>query len=62
MADNKQLKVTLIKSVIASKPACRATVAAMGLKKLNSTVIMPDNDAVRGMIFKVKHLVSVDEI
>jgi large subunit ribosomal protein L30 len=62
MADNKQLKITLIKSTIASKPANRATVAALGLKKLNSTVIMPDNEAVRGMIFKVKHLITVDEI
>jgi large subunit ribosomal protein L30 len=58
----KQLKITLVKSVIASKPVHRATVAAMGLKKLNSSVVMPDNAAVRGMVFKVKHLVSVDEI
>lgn len=60
--DEKQLKVTLIRSTISSKPAHRATVEAMGLKKLNSFVVLPDNDAVRGMIFKVKHLVSVDEI
>ncbi len=57
-----QLKVTLIKSTISQKPALRKTVEAMGLKKLNSTVTLPDNEAVRGMIFKVKHLVSVDEI
>lgn len=62
MAEQKQLKITLVKSTIGGKPAIRATVAAMGLKKLNSTVVMPDNDAVRGMIFKVKHLVVVDEI
>ena len=61
MAD-KQLKVTLVKSTISSKPAHRATVEAMGLKKLNSSVVLPDNEAVRGMIFKVKHLVAVDEI
>jgi large subunit ribosomal protein L30 len=58
----KQLKVTLIKSTISQKPALRKTVEAMGLKKLNSTVTLPDNDAVRGMVFKVKHLVTVDEI
>jgi large subunit ribosomal protein L30 len=62
MADNKQLKITLIKSTIASKPAHRATVAALGLRKLNSTAILPDNEAVRGMIFKVRHLITVDEI
>ncbi len=58
----KQLKVILVKSTISSKPSIRATVEAMGLKKLNSFVVLPDNDAVRGMIYKVKHLVSVDEI
>lgn len=58
----KQLKITLVKSTIAAKPALRKTVEAMGLKKLNSFVVMPDNEAVRGMVFKVKHLVTVDEI
>lgn len=58
----KQLKVILVRSTISSKPSIRATVEAMGLKKLNSFVVLPDNDAVRGMIYKVKHLVSVDEI
>lgn len=62
MSEQKQLKVTLIKSTIASKPAHRATVQALGLGKLNSFAILPDNDAVRGMIFKIKHLVTVDEI
>lgn len=61
MAD-KQLKVTLVKSTISAKPALKATVEAMGLRKLHSSVVLPDNDAVRGMVFKVRHLVSVDEI
>jgi large subunit ribosomal protein L30 len=58
----KQLKVTLVKSTISQKPALRKTVEAMGLKKLNSTVVLPDNAAVRGMTDKVRHLVTVDEI
>ncbi len=62
MADQKQLKITLVKSTIACKPALRATVQALGLRKTNSSVIVPDNDAVRGMVFKVKHLVTVDEL
>ena len=62
MSEQKQLKITLVKSTIASKPAQRATVQAMGLKKLNSFVTLPDNEAVRGMIFRVRHLVCVDEI
>ena len=56
------LKVTLVKSPIGAVPKHRATLLAMGLKKLNKTVEMPDNAAVRGMIHQVKHLVKVEEI
>ena len=62
MAKAKQVKVTLIRSVIGQKPDQVATVRSLGLKKINSSNILPDNDAVRGMIFKVKHLVSVEYI
>jgi large subunit ribosomal protein L30 len=57
-----KLKITLIKSTIGSIPKHRATVEALGLKKLHKTVELPDNDAVRGMIWHVKHLVKVEEI
>ncbi|MBE5955314.1 MAG: 50S ribosomal protein L30 [Lachnospiraceae bacterium] len=60
MAD--KLKVTLVKSPIGAVPKHKATVEALGLKKLNKTVELPDNDAVRGMIWHVKHLVKVEEI
>ncbi|MBE5947929.1 MAG: 50S ribosomal protein L30 [Lachnospiraceae bacterium] len=60
MAD--KLKITLVKSTIGAIPKHRATVEALGLKKLNKTVEMPDNAAVRGMIHQVKHLVKVEEI
>ena len=43
-------------------PKHKATVEALGLKKLNKTVEMPDNSAVRGMIQCVRHLVKVEEI
>ncbi|SFR64157.1 50S ribosomal protein L30 [Anaeromicropila populeti] len=56
------LKVTLVKSTIGAIPKHKATVAALGLKKLNKTVELPDNDAVRGMLWHVKHLVKVEEI
>ena len=56
------LKVTLIKSPIASLPKHRATVAAMGLRKIGQTVTQPDNAAVRGQIFAVKHMVKVEEV
>ncbi len=60
MAD--KLKITLVKSPIGAIPKHRATVEALGLRKLNKTVEMPDNPAVRGMIAHVKHLVKVEEI
>ncbi len=57
-----KLKVTLVKSTIGAIPKQVKTVEALGLTKLNKTVELPDNDAVRGMIFKVNHLVKVEEI
>ena len=62
MAENKMLKITLVKSPIGAIPKQRATVEALGIKKLNKTVVMPDNDAIRGMIWHVRHLVKVEEI
>ena len=58
----EKLKVTLTKSTIGAIPKHTLTVAALGLKKLNSTVELPDNASTRGMIFQVKHLVKVEEI
>ncbi len=58
----EKLKVTLKKSTIGAIPKHRATVAALGLKKLNSTVELPDNASTRGMVAQVKHLVKVEEI
>ena len=60
MAD--KLKITLVKSPIGAIPKQRATVEALGLRKVNKTVEMPDNEAVRGMIWHVRHLVKVEEI
>ena len=57
----EKLKITLVKSPIGAIPKQRATVEALGLKKLNKTVEMPDNSAVRGMIQSVRHLVKVEE-
>ena len=56
------LKITLVKSTIGSLKDQKATVKALGLKKTQSSVVHEDNPAVRGMIFKVKHLVKVEEI
>ena len=48
--------------LIGAIPKQKATVEALGLKKVNKTVELPDNEAVRGMIWHVKHLVKVEEI
>ena len=56
------LKITLVKSTIGALKDQQATVKALGLKKTNSTVVKPDNAAIRGMTFKVKHLVKVEEV
>ncbi len=59
MADT--LKVTLVKSPIGAVPKHRRTVEALGLRKLNKTVELPDNDATRGMIKQVEYLVKVEK-
>ena len=55
------LKVTLVKSTIGAVPKHRKTVEALGLKNLHKTVELPDNEATRGMIKQVQHLVKVEE-
>ena len=60
MAD--KLRITLVKSTIGAMPKHKKTVEALGLRKLNKTVELPDNAATRGMIHQVKHLVKVEEI
>lgn len=60
MAD--KLKITLVKSTICAIPKHKKTVEALGLRKVNKTVEMPDNAAVRGMVDQVRHLVKVEEI
>lgn len=62
MAKAKQVKVTLSRSVIGQKPDQVATVRSLGLKKINSSNILPDNDAVRGMAKAVAHLVTIEEV
>jgi len=59
MAD---LKITLVKSTIGAVPKHKKTVEALGLKKLNKTVVLPDNAATRGMVKQVSRLVKVEEV
>ena len=59
--ETKKLKITLVRSTIGQVPKNRATIAAMGLRKINQTVELPDNEATRGQIQKVRHMVKVEE-
>ena len=56
------LKVTLIKSVAHRLTKQRKIVKALGLGKVNSTVVLPDNAATRGALLKIAHLISVEEV
>jgi large subunit ribosomal protein L30 len=63
MAETKKtLRVTQVKSTISCPADQGKTIRALGLGKINRSVEQVDNPAVRGMIFKVKHLVKVEEI
>lgn len=61
-AEAKTLRITQIKSGIGTPADQKATVRALGLKRMHHTVEQADSAVIRGMIFKVKHLVKVEEI
>ncbi len=56
------LKITLVRSTIGQKPKVRATVESLGLRKIRQSVERPDTLAVRGMVFRAKHLLDVEEV
>jgi len=56
----KTIKVTLVKSVIGTKQDHRATVRGLGLRKLNSSAVLEDTPAVRGMIRKIAYLLKCE--
>lgn len=56
------LKIKLVKSTIGYKPKAKATIIALGLKKLNQSVIKSDTPQIRGMLKKVNFLVNVSEV
>ncbi len=57
-----ELIVTLKRSIIGRPQNQRDTVKALGLTKINSSVVKPSNEAIKGMINTVSHLVDVEEI
>ena len=57
----KSLRVTLIRSGINRPEQHKRTIAALGLRKMGASITLPDNEAVRGMIRAVSHLVRVEK-
>jgi large subunit ribosomal protein L30 len=56
-----ELHVTLRRSTIGAKPKHRGTIRALGLRRINHTVVLPDRPEIRGMLARVPHLVDVQE-
>ena len=62
MAEQKKLHVTQVKSAIGRKYDQEQTLRSLGLGRIGKSHEIVDNESVRGMIFKVKHLITVEEI
>ncbi|NQU67043.1 MAG: 50S ribosomal protein L30 [Candidatus Marinimicrobia bacterium] len=58
----KKIKITQIKSSIGYRLKASATLEALGIKKMNHSVVKVDNPAIRGMINTVAHLVKIEEV
>jgi len=57
-----KVKITLVRSPIGRKPNQRRTVEALGLRKLNHSVVQELNEPIQGMINTISHLVTVEEV
>ena len=55
------LRITQVRSTIGAKPKQRGTLRALGLRRINHTVELPDRPEIRGMVEKVPHMVKVEE-
>ncbi len=57
-----ELKITQVRSTIGTKPKHRGTIRALGLGRIGKTRTIPDRPELRGMLAKVPHLVTVEEV
>jgi large subunit ribosomal protein L30 len=57
-----ELRVTQVRSAIGTKPKHRGTLRALGLRRLGQSNLLPDRPEIRGMIARVPHLITVEEI
>ena len=58
----KKIKITQVKSPIGYRQRTKDTLIALGLKKMNSSVVKTENSAIRGMVTAVSHLVKVEVV
>lgn len=61
-AKTKSIRVTQVRSRIGRLPKHKATLDALGLRKINQTVELPDNQMIRGMIKSIYFLIKVEEV
>jgi large subunit ribosomal protein L30 len=59
---SSRLKITLVRSRIGTTPRQREVLQGLGLRRINSSVVRPDDAAIRGMVTKVQHLVTVEAV
>jgi large subunit ribosomal protein L30 len=57
-----QLKLTQVRSAIGTKPVHRGTLRALGLGRIGKTHTLPDRPEIRGMIARVPHLITIEEV
>jgi large subunit ribosomal protein L30 len=62
MARTNKVRITWVKSSIGYSESQKATIRALGFRRLGQAVERPDNDSIRGMVHRVRHLVEVEEI
>jgi len=62
MASKKQLKLTLVRSLIGRLPKHRACASGLGLKRMHQTVMVEDTPSTRGMVTKINYLLKIEEI
>lgn len=58
----KRLRIKQVRSAIGRQEVQKRTLRALGIHRMHETVEQPDNEAIRGMIFRVVHLVEVEEV
>ena len=56
------LKITQVKGLVGTKPNHRKNIEALGLKNIGQSVVKQDTPIIRGMVQKVRHLVTVEEV